>query len=98
MSGEVPTMDERWEATAKPTQVMREILITPKPGLGMLGLFLSGLALAFLLFVLGAASKLIVLAVLAVLAGIASFIGLIGLFTVGPNEAKVLQFFGNYTG
>jgi len=91
-------MDDRWEVTAKPTQVMKEILITPKPGLGMLALFLGGLVLAVLLFALGAASKTGVLAVLGILMGIASIIGLVGLFTVGPNEAKVLQFFGNYTG
>ena len=30
--------------------------------------------------------------------GIVCFFGLIGLFTVSPNEAKVLQLFGNYKG
>jgi regulator of protease activity HflC (stomatin/prohibitin superfamily) len=36
--------------------------------------------------------------VLGLLIGVACIVGLTGLFTVGPNEAKVLQFFGNYTG
>jgi regulator of protease activity HflC (stomatin/prohibitin superfamily) len=91
-------MDDRWETTAKPTHVMREILITPKPGLGMLAGLLGGLILCFLVFVVGAARLNGFLVVLAILGGIACFICLFGLFTVSPNEAKVLQFFGNYTG
>ncbi len=91
-------MDDRWEATTKPTQVMREILIAPKPGLGMLALFLGGLALAVLIFVAAVSTHYGPLVFVALLVGLASIVGLIGLFTVGPNEAKVLQFFGSYTG
>lgn len=91
-------MDDRWETTPKPTQVMREILITPQSGLGMLALFLGGLLLGVPGFIFGAASKSGILVFLAIVVNLACIVGLTGLFTVGPNEAKVLQLFGNYTG
>jgi regulator of protease activity HflC (stomatin/prohibitin superfamily) len=91
-------MDENWENTTKPSQIMREILVIPKPGLGMLALFLGGMVVAGLVFVAGAMNESPWLITLAILSGIACFLGLIGLFTVGPNEAKVLQLFGNYMG
>lgn len=91
-------MDDRWETTSKPTQVMREILIAPKPGLGMLALFLWGLLAGGLGFILGAVNHSGLLAFLGVIVALGSVIGLTGLFAVGPNEAKVLQFFGNYMG
>jgi regulator of protease activity HflC (stomatin/prohibitin superfamily) len=98
-------MDENWETTTKPSHIMREILIIPKPGLGMLGLSLGVFVGAGLLFFVGVAladsrfgllgGLFVLLAFGAVLSGI---FGLVGLFTVGPNEAKVLQLFGNYQG
>jgi len=91
-------MDENWENTTKPSQIVREILVIPKPGLGMLGVFLGGIAVSVLMFAAGAANESVLFAVLALLAGIACVVGLVGLFTVGPNEAKVLQLFGNYMG
>jgi hypothetical protein len=91
-------MDENWENTTKPSHIMRELLIVPKPGLGMLALFLGGLALGFLLFAVGAGIGSPILIVPAIFCGIGSVFGLIGLFTVSPNEAKVLQLFGNYVG
>jgi regulator of protease activity HflC (stomatin/prohibitin superfamily) len=91
-------MDENFESTTKPSQIMREILVVPKPGLGMLALFLGGLVASGLLFVVGVAATLAVLIILALLGGAVCVIGLIGLFTVSPNEAKVLQLFGNYKG
>ena len=91
-------MDETWESTAKPSQMMREILIAPKPGLGMLALFLTGLLTAAVLFLAGVGVPYPILIILAVPLGIVCIFGLIGLFTVSPNEAKVLQLFGNYTG
>ena len=39
-------MDDRWETMTKPSQIMREVLIIPKPGLGMLALFLGGLVVS----------------------------------------------------
>mgnify|MGYP001024583345 CR=1 FL=1 len=91
-------METDWELTAKPTMTMREIPITPKEGLGMLTRFLGGLLLGALLFIGGAASKNPFLLILAVPLGIGCVFGLIGLFTVSPNDAKVLQLFGNYKG
>jgi regulator of protease activity HflC (stomatin/prohibitin superfamily) len=91
-------MDENWETTTKPSHVMREILIAPKPGLGMLAGSLGGLIVSGLIFATGAGMGNGFLVVLGMAAGVLSFICLFGLFTVSPNEAKVLQFFGNYSG
>ena len=91
-------MDENWENTTKPSQLMREVLIIPKPGLGMLALFLGGLLGAVLMFLAGAAMGSPLFIVLGILSGILCVVGLIGLFTVSPNEAKVLQLFGSYIG
>ena len=91
-------MDENWENTTKPSQIMREVLVIPKPGLGMLALFLGGLLVGGLIFWLGAGMGSPMLIIPAILLGIVCVFGLIGLFTVSPNEAKVLQLFGNYMG
>jgi regulator of protease activity HflC (stomatin/prohibitin superfamily) len=97
-SQRVPTMDENWGMTAKPSQMMREIPIAPQAGLGMLAGFLGGLILGGLTFAVGAGMGNGFLIILGIGAGIISVLGLFGLFTVSPNEAKVLQFFGNYKG
>ena len=91
-------MDDNWESATKPTHIMREVLITPKPGLGMLALSLGTLLAGIVLFVAGAATGNPFPIVLAILCGILGLYGLVGLFTVSPNEAKVLQLFGNYMG
>jgi regulator of protease activity HflC (stomatin/prohibitin superfamily) len=91
-------MDENFENTTKRSQIMREVLIIPKPGLGMLALFLGGLILGVLMFFSGAGMGRPSLIILGLLAVVGSIFGLIGLFTVSPNEAKVLQLFGNYIG
>jgi len=91
-------MDENFESTTKPSQIMREVLVIPKPGLGMLALFLGGLVVTALLFAGAVAMESLLLVTLAILLGIGCIFGLIGLFTVSPNEAKVLQLFGNYQG
>jgi regulator of protease activity HflC (stomatin/prohibitin superfamily) len=93
-----PTMDENWENTTKPSQIMREVLVIPKQGLGMLCLFLGGLIVSGLLFVIGARTDSVLLVVVGLLTFIGCIFGLVGLFTVSPNEAKVLQLFGNYVG
>jgi regulator of protease activity HflC (stomatin/prohibitin superfamily) len=94
----ISSMDENWEHTPKPSQIMREVLVIPKPGLGMLALILGGLVIAFLFFVVGAATSSPVAVTLGLLGGTAGAVALIGLFTVSPNQAKVLQLFGNYVG
>ena len=91
-------MDENWEQTTKPSQVMREVLIAPKPGLGMLALFLGGMIVAGFMLMIGVASGSPFLIIVALASGIICIAGLTGLFTVGPNEAKVLQLFGKYQG
>jgi regulator of protease activity HflC (stomatin/prohibitin superfamily) len=91
-------MDENFEHTTKPSQIMREILVTPQPGLGMLALFLGGLIVAVLLIMAAASINSTLLVLLAIVLFIVCILGLIGLFTVSPNEAKVLQLFGNYKG
>jgi regulator of protease activity HflC (stomatin/prohibitin superfamily) len=91
-------MDENLEHTTKPSQIMREILVIPKPGLGMLALSLGGVAAGFLCFIAAAAAGSPGWIIPAFGLGIASFFGFLGLFTVSPNEAKVLQLFGNYMG
>jgi regulator of protease activity HflC (stomatin/prohibitin superfamily) len=91
-------MDENWENTTKPSQIMREVLVIPKPGLGMLALFLGGGVVAILMFLAGAGMGSPLLIILGLLGVPSCVLGLIGLFTVSPNEAKVLQLFGNYMG
>jgi regulator of protease activity HflC (stomatin/prohibitin superfamily) len=91
-------MDDNWESATKPTHIMREVLITPKPGLGMLALSLGTLLAGIVLFVVGAGMGKPTPIVFAILCGILGLYGLIGLFTVSPNEAKVLQLFGSYKG
>jgi regulator of protease activity HflC (stomatin/prohibitin superfamily) len=78
--------------------MIREREFNGRPGLGMLLLFLvlflascAGIVLA-----IRAGSGLGVLA--SVLLMLASVLGLGGLFIVNPNQAKVLQFFGDYVG
>jgi regulator of protease activity HflC (stomatin/prohibitin superfamily) len=91
-------MDENWENTTKPSQIMREVLVIPKPGLGMLAVFLGGGVVAGLMFLAGAGMGSPLLIILGLLGVPICVLGLIGLFTVSPNEAKVLQLFGNYMG
>lgn len=91
-------MDETWEATSRPKPIFRENLFPARTGLGMLGLAFGGIVLAGLMVLAGARAASPILVVLGLLIGIVSFFTLIGLFVVNPNEAKVLQFFGEYRG
>lgn len=92
------TMDVDWESRPKPNIEMREVLIVPTTGA------------AGILYAAGAAALALVFAALAfsdrgpgwllpaILAAAAAVAILAGLFTVGPNEAKVFQLFGDYKG
>jgi len=91
-------MDDRWESTTKPSQMMREVLIAPQPGLGMLAMFLGGMVLGGLMLVGGGIALNPFFAIAGIAGGIVCLVGLTGLFTVSPNEAKVVQLFGNYVG
>lgn len=78
--------------------MIREREFNGRPGLGMLLLFLV-LFLASCAGIVLAIRAGLGLGVLAsVLLMLASILGLGGLFIVNPNQAKVLQFFGDYVG
>ena len=92
-------MDENFEKTTKPSQVMREILIIPKSGTGDADSIPGGAGrerrdlcgrggergVRFSPSLWGSRRR-------------RAPVGLVGLFTVRPNEAKVLQLFGSYKG
>src|SRR5262245_42633209 len=82
---------------AKPAH-LREVATTPVSGYTMLMVGLGLLVLAGLGFLTGAGMSNGFVILISVLLGITGFILLIGLFTVAPNQAKVMQLFGNYTG
>jgi regulator of protease activity HflC (stomatin/prohibitin superfamily) len=91
-------MDENFDNTTKPSLIMREVLVIPKPGLGMLATLAGGLLASVVVFGIAASMESAILIIPAILAAVTCFVGLFGLFTVSPNEAKVLQLFGNYRG
>ena len=91
-------MDENWEHKAKPSHLMRETLVIPKSGLGMLTLIVISAGVSFLLFLTGVLQEQPLPVCLAIIGVIGCVVCLVGLFTVNPNEAKVLQLFGNYRG
>src|SRR5215217_4084881 len=91
-------MDENWENATKPSRIMREVLVTPKSGLGMLAFAFIALVVGVLMVVASALMRNPLPILLAFACGIFTLVALIGLFTVNPNEAKVLQLFGNYNG
>src|ERR1700727_3104390 len=67
-------------------------------GGSMLLLMLCGVVVALWLIGHGVASYSPVIGVCGGLLGLAIFFGLGGFFVVNPNEARVLQLFGNYAG
>lgn len=78
--------------------MLRETTPRPTPGILMAGLLVLGIAAGAAIFIFGARSKNLPqlftgLGVLTI-----AFLGLPGLFTVAPNEGKVLTLFGNYRG
>ena len=64
----------------------------------MLSLCLCGLVVALALCLAAALRESLLPVIFAVPLAIACFFGLFGVFTVSPNQAKVLQLFGNYQG
>ena len=63
-------MDEDWVTATKPSQIVREALVIPKPGLGMLGLSLGGLVAGGLMFMGGIGLEFPLLIVMGLLAGL----------------------------
>lgn len=78
--------------------MIREKEFNGRPGLGMLLLFLVLFlgSIALLIYSIHRGTGWGVL--VSVLLMLSSILGLCGLFIVNPNEAKVLQFFGDYVG
>ena len=91
-------MDAEWESKPKPTIQMREVLIVPKSGAGMLTLGLGLLGVAVLMVLIAAAAEQAVWVLLAIVTVVTAIFVFAGLFTVGPNDAKILQLFGDYRG
>ena len=78
--------------------MIKEREVRPAPGVIALFVALGVFVLCLIGFIAAAAEEAPAPAVVAALIGVASLIGLAGLFTVAPNESKVLQLFGRYVG
>ncbi len=78
--------------------MIRETQRQTASGLLMLGVFLILIAVAVAGLVRAARADDVPVAVFTALVIAASILGLAGLFTVGPNQAQVLQLFGAYRG
>ena len=78
--------------------MLKEYKKKTSPGLPMLGLFLSGMGISVFGLVFAAKAQFVPLIVLCPVVGLVSLFLLFGLFTVQPNESKVLTFFGRYAG
>jgi len=78
--------------------MIRETIRHPASGWTILGVFLPLGLLGLLMVVGGAAQGAAPIAVIGVLSLVGSGLMLAGLFVVNPNEAKVLQLFGEYVG
>jgi regulator of protease activity HflC (stomatin/prohibitin superfamily) len=78
--------------------MIREKEFNGRPGLGMLLLFLVLFLGSIALLIYSVNYGLGWGVLVSVLVMLASILGLCGLFIVNPNEAKVLQFFGDYVG
>ena len=78
--------------------MVKERVVRPLPGLGMLVLLIAVVVGAVWLFVQSIKSEQLGLTAVAALIGLTALISLGGIFVVNPNEAKVLTLFGRYTG
>lgn len=78
--------------------MLREVEARPTAGIPFLLLLLAGLIGAVWLIIAGAKGDSAPLAISGVALLITTLFCLPGLFTVAPNEAKVLTLFGNYKG
>jgi regulator of protease activity HflC (stomatin/prohibitin superfamily) len=78
--------------------MIREQLRSSANGVGMLFLGLAGLGGSIGLFVMSGVSESAAGIILAILGFIASLVVFVGLKVVNPNEARVLQLFGSYSG
>jgi regulator of protease activity HflC (stomatin/prohibitin superfamily) len=78
--------------------MLREISVKPTPGLAAALILTGGMLAGFYGFYVGARADDFSIAVPSILVGSLLGLCLPGLFTVDPNEGKVLTLFGNYKG
>lgn len=78
--------------------MLRETPARPSPGILIGGMLFLGVVAGFYVFILGARAKDAYQVVPGLIVSVVSLLGLIGLFTVAPNEGKVLTLFGTYKG
>jgi regulator of protease activity HflC (stomatin/prohibitin superfamily) len=86
------------ETPRKPTAAIHEVVRRPSSGWSALALLIPALLAAIALLVAGVAARAAHVAVPAALAMAVVILLLAGFFVVNPNEAKVLQLFGEYVG
>ncbi len=95
-------MDAAFDQAAEKPLHIRELELKAAPGTATLFGGLAAMVFAAVLFASGVALQTPFISGVLVLVAILSFIGAIlalsGLFTVAPNQAKVLQLFGSYIG
>ena len=78
--------------------MLRERELHPAPGIFMLLLLIAATAGGLFLLITGGKERTPMWVGVGALLIVVSLIGMAGLFTVQPNEAKVLTLFGNYKG
>ena len=86
------------EIARRSTTAIQESVRRPTSGWSALALLVPALLATVALFVAGVAARSPAVAVPSVLAMAVVIVLLPGFFVVNPNEAKVLQLFGEYTG
>ncbi len=91
-------MDASWDDSATKPLHLKEIEIHAVPGFLALAISFALLLGGVVLFAVSVKNESILGFVVCVLAAVTGFFGLIGLFTVAPNQAKVMQLFGAYRG
>lgn len=78
--------------------MLREQIVKPTPGIPAVFLFLAVAVGGFVAFGTGMKAQNPALAVPSIIAATLAMLALTGLFTVAPNEGKVLTLFGTYKG
>jgi regulator of protease activity HflC (stomatin/prohibitin superfamily) len=78
--------------------MIQEREVRAAPGGAVLMVNIGLFVLMIILFAVAAANENVAFAVVTALIWAANLVYMIGLFTVAPNEAKVLQLFGRYVG
>jgi regulator of protease activity HflC (stomatin/prohibitin superfamily) len=91
-------MEADWDLKPKPTIQMRETVITSRSGTTVLPTLAALLVIGLLMIGMLIASQHPIWLLPIVATIILLVIGIAGFFTVGPNDAQVLQLFADYRG